>query len=79
MHINPHKIRTVSGSFLQAAAPTIVGLVIQNLVGFKSDLLQQMIDIQLSKLVLVERGQTLKLHTESENKAGKIHISIHQH
>ncbi len=72
LHINPLKIRTASsGSFLKLAAPNLIKLINQNLFGFKSASLFQMIEVQLGKLVIVEKGQNISLHSESENKEGK--------
>ena len=70
LHINETKIKTMSGSFMNSAAPTLVSIVTENLLGFKIDSPTRMVNIHLSKLVIVECGQNIKLHCESEKKPG---------
>lgn len=70
LHINETKIKTMSGSFVHSAAPTLVSIVTENLLGFKINSPTRMVSIHLCKLVIVECGQQIKLHRETEKKPG---------
>jgi hypothetical protein len=72
LHINETKIKTMSGNFMHSAAPYLVSIVTENLLGFKIDGPTKMVDIHLRKLVIVDRGQHAKLHCESEKQPGHI-------
>ena len=70
LHINERKIKTMLGSFVHSAGPKLVSIVTENLMGFKIDSPSKMVDIHLCKLVIVNCGQHVKLHCESEKKPG---------
>lgn len=60
-----------SDSFLRSVAPTLATVVTQKLLGLEINGLGHMIDTHLSKLLIVEKGQHVKLYSESKNKSGK--------
>lgn len=78
LHINPTKIKTkTSQSFMESAAPGLTLLAVRNLLGFDVDLLNEKIETNLVKLLLVEQGQHIQLSTQQENKPGKITFRNH--
>lgn len=76
LHINETKIKTALGTFMHSAVPTLISMVTQNLLGFKIDMPSKRLDIHLCKLVVVECGQHIKFHSESEKKPGNNKLSL---
>ncbi|EFX70488.1 hypothetical protein DAPPUDRAFT_256953 [Daphnia pulex] len=66
----------MSGNFMHSAAPYLVSIVTENLLGFKIDCPTKLVDIHLRKLVIVDRGQHAKLHCESEKQPGTFGVIV---
>lgn len=55
---------------MQTSGPNLIKLVTRHLLGFEVDMLSNKIEIRLTKLVMVEKGQAVKLNCGEDSKPG---------
>lgn len=73
LQINQNEIKMKSSeSFMEFAAPSLLSLAARNLLGFEVYTLSSKIEKSLVKLLLVEQGQRIKIHSKNKNKPGKV-------